>query len=104
VLEHDFGTLQKGDNCIFYFKFTNTGNEPLIILNAKTSCGCDIAYWPKVPIMPGKSAVIKYQYDSQRIGGFHQSTTVTSNAKNGTVLLKVKGLILDSKLPSDIKP
>jgi len=100
---HDFGTLNKGDNCVFYYKFTNTGNEPLIISIARTGCGCDVADWPKEPIMPGKSGVIKYRYDSQRIGVFHKSTTVTSNARNGTVVLKVRGVVVETIPAPEIK-
>lgn len=100
---HDFGTLKKGDACRFEFKFTNTGNEPLIINSALTSCGCDVASWPKEPILPGKGGVIKYMYDSNRIGAFHKNATVSSNAKNGIVVLNVKGLVMDKIEPSEIK-
>jgi hypothetical protein len=99
---HNFGILKKGDDCRFEFKFTNTGNEPLIINSALTSCGCDVASWPKEPILPGESGVIKYLYDSQRIGQFHKTTTVSSNAKNATVILSVKGVVEDLKAPSEI--
>ena len=101
---HDFGTLKKGDDCRIEFKFTNTGNEPLIINSALTSCGCDVASWPKEPILPGESGVIKYLYDSQRIGQFHKTTTVSSNAKNATIILSVKGVVENIKAPSEIKP
>ena len=100
---HDFGTLKKGDDCRFVFKFTNIGNEPLIINSALSSCGCDVASWPKEPIQPGESGVIKYLYDSQRIGQFHKTTTVSSNAKNATVILSAKGVVEDSITRSEIK-
>lgn len=102
-LYHDFGTLKKGEECVFSYKFINIGNEPLIIISAHTTCGCDVAEWPKEPIMPGKSGVIKYKYDSYRIGVFHKSTTVISNAKNANVLLRVKGVVVDNNPSSDIK-
>ena len=38
----DFGTIQQGDSPEFSFKFKNTGNEPMIISNAKGSCGCTV--------------------------------------------------------------
>jgi hypothetical protein len=100
---HDFGILNKGDACVFEYKFTNIGNEPLIIKSAHTTCGCDQADWPTTPIMPGKSGVIRYRYDSNRIGGFHKSTTVISNAKTATIMLRVKGVVKDTNLPSEIK-
>ena len=36
-LIHDYGTLQKGDDGNTEFKFTNTGKEPLILSDVKTS-------------------------------------------------------------------
>ena len=56
---HDFGTFKQGGDGTYLFKFKNTGKEPLIISNAKGSCGCTVPSWPKEPIMPGKSGEIK---------------------------------------------
>jgi hypothetical protein len=90
---HDFGTLQKGATCEVEFKFTNTGKEPLVISNASASCGCTVPSYPKEPIMPGKSGVIKVKYDSNRVGTFTKEVTVTSNARNNNVKLTIKGKI-----------
>ena len=37
---HDFGTFEQHGNGLYEFKFTNTGDAPLIISNSKGSCGC----------------------------------------------------------------
>ena len=95
-LSYDFGEVANGGNCDVEFRFTNTGNEPLIIQKPKTSCGCTASSWPKEPILPGESEVIKVTYKTTtRAGNFNKSVTVTSNAKtNSTVVLKIKGSIL----------
>ena len=90
---HDFGTLQKGDDCTVDFKFKNTGKEPLILANCQASCGCTAPTCPKEPIVPGASSVIKIKYDSNRVGVFSKTVTVTSNAKNSPVTLSIKGKI-----------
>ena len=51
---HDFGTIAEGPEVTYYFEFTNTGKEPLIIQNVSASCGCTTPDWPKQPILPGK--------------------------------------------------
>ena len=79
------------------FSFTNTGKEPLIISKAKGSCGCTVPEWPREPIMSGESGVIKVNYDEKRVGTFNKSITITSNAKNATQILKVKGKIIAAK-------
>jgi hypothetical protein len=89
----DFATLQKGDECSHEFRFKNTGNEPLILSNCQASCGCTTPTCPKEPIAPGASSVIKVRYDSNRVGVFSKTITVTSNAKNSPVTLSIKGKI-----------
>src|ERR1051326_6641178 len=97
---HSFGTLKKGANCTFDFKFKNVGSAPLIISNWATSCGCDmVTSFPKQPILPGQTGVITYYYDSYRIGVFQKSLTVYSNAKTPSVVLKTCGQIYDPSSP-----
>ena len=90
---HDFATLQKGDECSHEFKFKNTGKEPLILSNCQASCGCTTPSCPKEPIAPGASGIVKVKYDSNRVGVFTKTVTVTSNAKNSPVTLSIKGTI-----------
>lgn len=90
---HDFVVLQKGDECSYEFKFKNTGKEPLILANCQASCGCTTPSCPKEPIAPGASGVIKVKYDSNRVGVFNKTVTVTSNAKNSPITLLIKGKI-----------
>jgi hypothetical protein len=91
---HDYGTIsQYGDgSCEFIFK--NTGNEPLVISNAKGSCGCTVPEWPREPIAPGETGVIKVKYDTKRVGPFGKSVTLQSNAKNTpTKTIRIKGTV-----------
>ena len=90
---HDFGTVQKGDDCTFEFKFKNTGKEPLILANCQASCGCTAPTCPKEPIAPGASSSVKVKYDSNRVGVFTKTVTVTSNAKNSPITLSIKGKV-----------
>lgn len=96
-LVHDYGTIeQHGDgNC--EFKFTNTGKEPLILSNVRSSCGCTVPTWPRQPILPGQSEVIKVKYDTKRVGMINKSITVYSNGKVSPISLKIKGKILAAK-------
>ena len=75
------------------FKFTNTGKEPLIISDAKGSCGCTTPNWPKEPIRPGETGVIKVKYATDRIGAFEKTITLTSNADTPSKVIKIKGVV-----------
>lgn len=83
--------INQRDACNFEFWFENNGDEPLIISQCKTSCGCLVASWPHEPIMPGERDVIKIKYDSNRIGPINKSCTVQTNARDQAIVLRVKG-------------
>jgi len=89
--KHNFGTILQNGNGNWEFKFKNTGKEPLIIQNVRSSCGCTIAQRPSKPILPGESASIKVRYDTRRLGVFHKTITVSSNADNASVVLEIRG-------------
>jgi hypothetical protein len=91
---HDYGNVKQGGNGECEFKFTNTGTEPLIISDAKGSCGCTVPEWPKTPIKPGETASIKVKYDTKRVGPINKTVTVTSNATSEpTKTLRIKGTV-----------
>ena len=90
---HDFGKMKQHGDASTVFSFKNTGTEPLIISNAKGSCGCTVPTWPKEPIKPGESSVIKVKYDTKRLGAINKSVTITSNAATPTKVVRIKGKI-----------
>ena len=94
-LTYDFGTLKKGSDATYEFVFRNTGKEALVIQKAKGSCGCTVPTWPKKPIAKRKDGVIKVKYDSNRLGSFSKTITITSNAKNSRVVLTIKGKVIN---------
>ncbi|MFZ9028928.1 MAG: DUF1573 domain-containing protein [Crocinitomicaceae bacterium] len=92
---HDYGTIKNGADGTCSFDFKNTGSQPLIISNAKGSCGCTVPSWPKEPINPGQTATITVKYDTKRTGAINKSVTITSNAVNEpTKVLRIKGNVL----------
>jgi hypothetical protein len=79
----DFGDIYQGDKVEHIFKFTNTGNEPLIITNVQISCGCTQPEWPKNPIMPGGKGEIKVGFNSAgKMGHQSKNLPIVSNAVN----------------------
>ena len=91
---HDYGTIKNGANGTCTFEFKNTGNAPLILSNAKGSCGCTVPTWPREPIAAGDSSKIKVKYATNRVGAFSKSITLTSNAINAPKkVIKIKGKV-----------
>ena len=89
----DYGTIEQGSERVRLLKFTNIGKSPLIISNVKGSCGCTVPSVPKEPIMPGKVGEISVNYDTNRIGQFSKTITITSNADRPTITIPVRGKI-----------
>lgn len=96
---HDFGTafVDEMPETKLDIKFSNTGNEPLILSGVRACCGTRVTEWPREPIMPGEEGVIKIEFRlaprAQRI-----SRTVTAsynNAQQPTVIYRILGQIVD---------
>ena len=109
----DFGEIMEGEKVVHVFKFKNTGDEPLIISNAKGSCGCTVPDWPREPIAVGKTGEIKVQYDSKGKGQPQgrietKRVTITANTDPANSFLTIKGKVfkglnLKSTLRSFVK-
>lgn len=103
TMEYDFGDIKEGDNVNYEFKFTNIGGEPLIISQARGSCGCTVPDWPKEPIKKNESGAIKVIFNSQGKSGMQRkSVTISSNAKTSTTTLIIKGNVIKKEEPQVI--
>jgi uncharacterized protein YxeA len=87
----DYGVIEHNADGKRKFVFTNNGTDPLIIKNAKGSCGCTVPTWPREPIAPGETAEIGVKYATNRVGKFTKTITLTTNASKKPTILTVKG-------------
>lgn len=92
-MEVDYGTIEQGSDPYRFFQFTNSGTAPLVITNAKGSCGCTVPTYPKEPILPGNDGEIKVRYDTNRVGPFTKRVTLTTNAGEEPIVLTIKGKV-----------
>ncbi|MBK8518556.1 MAG: DUF1573 domain-containing protein [Saprospiraceae bacterium] len=99
----DYGTIEYGSEPLRIAKFTNTGTEPLVINNARGSCGCTVPKWPTEPIAPGQSANLEIRYDTNRPGRISKSVTVSTNEGEDHVL-QVVGEVLPKKEETPVPP
>lgn len=93
-LTFDYGTIQQNGDGVHEFEFKNTGSDPLIITNVKSSCGCTVPSYPKGPIKKGDKEKIHVKYNTKHLGTFRKTITVYSNAKNSPIILHIKGEVL----------
>ncbi len=102
--EYDFGTVAEGDVVEHTFKFTNTGNAPLIVVNAKSSCGCTVPTWTKEPVAPGEEGSMQVKFNTNgKPNAQTKSITVTANTEKGTESVRIKGMVTPKKRDSQPK-
>ena len=82
----NFGTIKMGEKILIKFRCLNTGNKPLIIVNARPGCGCTVANYTKEPIAPGAEGLITAEFDSNKAHGGTVSKyiMVITNTKNNS--------------------
>ena len=96
VKSHDFGTIkEEGGPVSCTFEFTNTGDKPLLIIDATASCGCTRPEFPTKPIKPGKKGKIKVTYSPiGRPGAFKKTVKVKTNGKERSTTLRIEGTVI----------
>ncbi len=94
----DFGDIYQGDKVEHVFRFENTGNQPLIITNVQTTCGCTASEWPREPVMPGDVANLKVNFDSSgKYGRQNKVISIISNAASPLNQVKIITNVLPKK-------
>ena len=98
----NFGLLTQGEKVSHDFYFKNTGKKPLIISAAEGSCGCTVPEYPKDPIAPGESGVIKVTFNTESKSGTQEKTvTLVTNCEPSTRLLRIQAEIVVAKAASN---
>ena len=92
-IDMDYGTIAQGADPLRKFAFKNTGTEPLVIKNARGSCGCTVPNYKKEPVMPGETSEIEVRYDTQRTGPFTKTITIETNEGDQPRVLTIHGTV-----------
>ena len=96
--DHDFGTIKDGDIVEHTFKFKNAGEAPLIISNAKATCGCTVPQWPKEPIPVGEEGEIIVRFNSRnKPGNQNKTITVTANTFPSSNKVRIRANVLKAE-------
>ncbi|KEQ28706.1 DUF1573 domain-containing protein [Pedobacter antarcticus] len=89
---HDFGKISMASPATVEFKFTNIGDQPLILTKVESTCGCTVPDYTKTPIKKGETGTIKVTYTPAGSPlPFSKSVTISSNAKTPVKVLYIKG-------------
>ena len=98
---HDFGEVMESPTPSTYkFKFTNQGDQPIVLLKVEASCKCTKPVFSQKPVFPGESDYITVGFKTlgYEEGSFSKTISVVTNAKNDAptklTLLHIKGKVI----------
>lgn len=88
----DFGKIKLNDSIQHIFYYTNKStNNPAIIYDIVTTCGCTVATWKKAPIPPQKRDSIKVIIKGTALGYLHKQIKLNTNSSDPLLILNIKG-------------
>jgi len=93
--EWNFGKIEESDGKVSHsFKYSNSGDTPLLFYSVNSSCGCTTPTYRKEPLMPGQSADFVVTYDpAGRPGRFEKYVVIQGNMEGGNTVIKIKGVV-----------
>ena len=92
---HDFGTVREVDGPVSHtFTGVNRGDEPVVLLDVVTSCGCTVPEFSRKPVLPGAATRVTVTYDpANRPGMFSKELGVYSSDRRKIATLTVSGKV-----------
>ncbi len=98
---YDFGEIFQGDKVEHTFRFTNAGDQDLLITNVQVSCGCTTPKgWPRDPVPPGEGGELTVAFNSAgKMGKQNKVITITSNSAGTLNQVTFSANVLEKKQP-----
>lgn len=91
--QFDFGEIVQGTRVEHMFTFVNTGDAPLVITNARSSCGCTVPEYTREPVAPGEKGELLVKFDGSGRGTVNKNITLSTNTEKGTERLRIKATV-----------
>jgi hypothetical protein len=91
---HDFGEIESRTAVETVFKYTNTGEAPLVITDVKSSCGCTIPKdWSREPLAAGASGQFTVKFNGSGANKVSKTVTVTANTEKGSETVRITAFV-----------
>ena len=94
--EYRFGEVKEGAVVRHRFAFTNTGRAPLLITDARSTCGCTVPDYPREPVAPGETAEVEVVFNTtHKHGRQRKPVTITANTIPAMTTIYVDGTVIN---------
>ena len=89
----DIGDIIYREPAEHLFEFRNLTDEPLLIENVRTACGCTTTDWQDTPVPPGELGQLRVTYDAAKRGYFRKYVKVYFYGIRGAQKLWLEGYV-----------
>lgn len=94
VETHDFGKIKQNVPVTYAFEIKNISDKPVVVENSWASCGCTTPEKITEPILPGKTALLKVQYNAAAVAPFTKDVYVKLAGIDATKTVHITGEVL----------
>lgn len=96
---HDFGTFHEDEGKVtVVFEGINTGDEPLQVISARSTCGCTRPTYDSRHVAPGETIKLQVSYDpTGRPGRFDKKIYVDMDTEPSRHTLTIKGTAIGNE-------
>lgn len=94
VETHDFGKVKQGIPVTYDFEIKNISKEPVVVENTWASCGCTTPEKITEPILPGKTARLKVQYNAAAVAPISKDVFIKIAGIEGPKSVHISGEVL----------
>src|SRR5258705_11768764 len=94
---HDFGKVPQGTPVTYDFEITNISKEPVVVENTWASCGCTTPEKITEPILPGKTARLKVQYNAAAVAPINKDVFIKIAGVAGPKTVHISGEVLSTE-------
>jgi activator of HSP90 ATPase len=95
--KHDFGKIKAGTPVTYSFEIKNTSDKPVVVETTTASCGCTTPEKIVDPIMPGKTALLKVQYNAAAVAPFTKDVHIKLAGIDATKTVQITGEVLSAE-------
>lgn len=88
------GEMKQNQPVTVEYKFRNLSEEPLVIIQVKSSCSCSVSEYTKTPIEKNGLGIIKATYDAKAEGEFFKTFMLLTSRSTTPNVLVISGQVI----------
>lgn len=90
----DFGQVLYNHPVTAEFELTNNGPDDVVIRDAKVSCGCTVARYPRERIPSGRKFQVQVTFDARQLGHFNKEVGLYCDDKDSPYYFRLSGVVV----------